>query len=968
MSAEGGDALAIRIVRGALDSDPVLREDYIRERCADDPALEQAVRQLLLRVAEFDPESEHLSESDIEFQTDPIPGSQLGPFRVMERIGRGGMGIVYRAEREGADFRQSVAIKLIRHGFDFDEVRARFLRERRILARLHHPNLVGFIDGGVAADGRPWFALEHVRGETIKAWSDSRRLDVRRRVRLFLAVCAAVQYAHTQLIVHRDLKPGNILIEESGTVKLLDFGISHLLEGDEADGQTLTVLGQRIAMTPEYAAPEQFRGDPAGVAGDVYSLGVILYELLSGVLPYPIDRRDLSAAERLVREAQAQPLAQAITRAATSAVNDGVTGAARTDDGRRESAAQRRLMARDMSLRAYQAAVRGDLSRILSKALEKDPGQRYSTVAEFAGDLGRWLDGVPVRVSGRRLGYRVAKFVARNRLVVVLAAVIVLATVAGIAGTLMQLRQSRMEAERANAVQNYLISLLESAAPGGSGDQVAPITALLQDGINKAQAQFADRPLVYASMLVVLGRVHNELSLPDQATPLLQKAIDLLTGEGEGSSPLFVDALLGMGDVHLERRRWEEAEKLARRGLQSVAARDYSRQARLRRILGFSLMFQSDREAGRQELLTALGLMREVEDPPGRDTSRVLNSLAVALDAAGPVEESVPYFQEALAINRRLYGEVHFRVAINLVNLGANFSFRGLYKDARLLFKQAISIHEQVHPSGHTSHATALGNLALVEIWTGHPVEAEALLNRALTIRESIYAPDDPHIAQTLSNMSLALGSQQRWQESMDLAQRAVDIFSQSPGDWQIALANAKQRLARAQYFMSRFDESEDQARESWEILLKLYGEGHAETVRAQGILARAIHASGRVNEAHDLMVEALGYRGKVHPNVHGFLVDLLVDMGDASGADNELAQALVHYRWALDECIALSGGTDARTINLRLKMARVFMATGSPADCHEQRLKLLDVASQTPLDENQERALKTLSCDSPEV
>jgi serine/threonine protein kinase len=297
---------AARILRDALDLDATERTNFIAEHCAGDPRLRGQVEALLLR-AEASSEDD---EGPIR-ETDAFVGQRLGAFRLGERIGRGGMGVVYRGTREGADFSQEVAIKLIRRGFDFDDVHARFRRERRILARLDHPNLARFIDGGVAPDGRPWFALEYVDGTAITRWCDAHRMPVRRRVHLFLEVCAAVQYAHEHLVVHRDLKPANILVDGAGRVRLLDFGIARLLDDD---GETLAATGIRSLFTPEYAAPEQFGGESAHVATDVYALGVILYELLVGALPYPINRHDLAIAEDIVRRQPPQSPTQAIAR------------------------------------------------------------------------------------------------------------------------------------------------------------------------------------------------------------------------------------------------------------------------------------------------------------------------------------------------------------------------------------------------------------------------------------------------------------------------------------------------------------------------------------------------------------------------------------------------------------------------------------------------------------------------------
>ncbi|WP_164483838.1 serine/threonine-protein kinase [Pseudofulvimonas gallinarii] len=276
------------------------------------------MRRLLARLEEISDDGAALPRSKPdEAATERLIGTLLGPFRVIERIGRGGMGVVYRGEREGADFQQEVALKLIRRGFDFDDVQVRFLRERRILARLDHPHLARFIDGGVTEGGRPWFALEFVRGRNIAAWCDEERLTIAARVRLFLDVCAAVQYAHAQLVVHRDLKPDNILIDDNGAVRLLDFGIARLL-GEEEHGLTLTRSGHGYAMTPEYAAPEQFAGQAVGVGADIYALGAVLYTLVAGVPPIALDRGDVLRAGQQVRELSPQTLTAAIARSSAS--------------------------------------------------------------------------------------------------------------------------------------------------------------------------------------------------------------------------------------------------------------------------------------------------------------------------------------------------------------------------------------------------------------------------------------------------------------------------------------------------------------------------------------------------------------------------------------------------------------------------------------------------------------------------
>ncbi|MEO8010306.1 MAG: serine/threonine-protein kinase, partial [Dokdonella sp.] len=433
------DRSAMRIVRDSLDYDADQRDSLLTRRCGEKSPLRARVDELLKHAIEVLEHDENANRSEFSANDEPgdaLPGTRLGAFRIGAQIGRGGMGVVYRGERIDADIAQTVAIKLIRRGFDFDDVHARFLRERRILAGLSHPGIARFIDGGVASGGRPWFALEFVHGMPIPQWCDRQRLDVRSRVRVFLDVCHAVQHAHTQLVVHRDLKPANILVNEDGAVCLLDFGVAGLLAGDGNTGTVPMTIGNRPALTPEYAAPEQFSGTTVGVATDVYALGVVLYELITGVLPHAVDRRDLAAAERAVREDQPTSLAQAIVREETSASLN----------------PEARLAARRTALRGYRAQVRGDLARIVDKALAKEPQRRYVTVQVFADDLGRWLAGVPVQVSGNGRVYRLGKFVRRNRAAVAAAVLAGVAITTGVAGMLWTTRAAMIEAQRADAV------------------------------------------------------------------------------------------------------------------------------------------------------------------------------------------------------------------------------------------------------------------------------------------------------------------------------------------------------------------------------------------------------------------------------------------------------------------------------------------------------------------------------------
>jgi serine/threonine protein kinase len=678
------DNAALLIVREALDLDTdAERADLLASRCTDQPELRERVRALLARIEADAP------AADAPFDdTDALIGERLGPFRVVEAIGRGGMGRVYRGEREGADFRQDVAIKLIRRGFDFDDIRARFLRERRILARLSHPNLARFIDGGVAADGRPWFALEFVRGEAITRWCDAQKLDVRARVKIFIDVCAAVQYAHTQLIVHRDLKPGNVLVDSGGVVRLLDFGVAGLLAGDSAGDSLPSTIGQRHAMTPEYAAPEQFSGNDVGVAADVYALGVVLHELISGSLPYALDRRDAAAVERIVRQTPPQVLANALR-------ND--------DDGRRQ------LALRGLSLRAYRADVRGDLARIVEKALAKEPARRYATVQAFADDLGRWLVGDPVRVSGNGLRYRLGKFIRRNRLTLGIASAGAVAIVIGVAATLWQARKATRaaadataQATRATAARDFLASLLGKASPEEQGSATTTVREVLDRARQRIAGELATQTGLRVEMSTLIGRTYNDLAQYDDALPLLVEAVAIADSDA-------TIAALTRADAHAE---------YAAALLSNDAGKDAETQARI-----------------------AIDLLRAQR--AGQALAGPLDTLGAALYLQGRYAEGLAAQQEATDLVGANAGRDSEAYASELLELSYSLAAGQRHDDAVAAAKRALAILDQRHPDGrHPSVSRALWAIGNALSGADRDAEAIAYLERAKDLVVAIYGKD----------------------------------------------------------------------------------------------------------------------------------------------------------------------------------------------------------------------------------
>ena len=419
------------LFEAALERDPAERPGFLAAACAGDDELRREVEALLAADRETDSFLEEPAPALFGLvvgDTDPALGHRIGPYRILREIGRGGMGVVYEAERADLQFRKRVAIKLIRRGMDSELIQRRFRQERQILAGLSHPNIAGLLDGGITEDGRPYLVMEFVQGLPIHRYAAHHALSTRERIKLFRDVCSAVHFAHQNLVVHRDLKPGNLLVTEAGEVKLLDFGVAKMLRPELEATVPVTEVGARI-LTPAYASPEQVRGEPVTTASDVYSLGVILYELLTGHPPFDFSETPFPQVERIICD-----VIPPRPSAAISAVTTHPTEATEA--------------------RALHRTLMGELDNIVLMAMRKEPSRRYASAAALADDLGRYLDGLPVAALKDTAIYRLRKLMQRQRGLAVAVAAGFITLCAGVAATLWQSRQANRA--RATAEQNLV--------------------------------------------------------------------------------------------------------------------------------------------------------------------------------------------------------------------------------------------------------------------------------------------------------------------------------------------------------------------------------------------------------------------------------------------------------------------------------------------------------------------------------
>lgn len=817
-------ALAVLREALALEPDEQHRQQSLLDaRCAGDVELRREIEALLAADADVD----GALDTPIQWQAEPVIeppddliGIEVGAFRIIERIGRGGMGTVYRGERERAEFRQQVAIKVLRRGLDSDDILARFLRERRILASLSHPNLTRLIDGGRTPDGRPWLAMDFVRGEAITTWCDRQCLDPRARIVLLLDVAAAVQHAHERLVVHRDLKPGNVLVDDDGHVHLLDFGIAKLVadDADDADDQTqITRFGGPGLLTPEYAAPEQLTGGTIRAGTDVYALGVMLYELLTGRLPYVFEHRDWHSVQSQVRDSQPPRLAQAITDS--------------------DSAAPLLLQQRATTLTAFRRLVRGDLERILAKALAKEPERRYATVQAFADDLRRFLAGQPVLVAGTEWRYRFGKFIARNRAGAALAALSMILLVVGVSGIVWQWRQAqeqallaRAEAQRANAIRDYLTLMFREAR--GDGAQPGQISAreVLDRSANRIELEFAADPALRQSVLTTMAELYIHLQDYQGARPLLERFIAL----EDGSSPTGVH-ITALDDLAVVELRQGDAGK-------ALAWAD-----------------------------EALGLIEANPSPDvARLRARVMITRGQILRALGRIDDAIADLERALQLTEAADGVQARQTAVARNSLALGYMIAGRSADALREFEATLASFERLGLGESSDALTTLGNLGALKLMRGRIDEAEPLLERAMQLQRSLVG-DSAGLAATMLNHGRVLLLRNRIDQARRQMLDARELIRQFTATDSLDMVGAELALADAALMSARPDEAMSHADAALAIVHRLLPASHpvvgrVHVSRAQSMLLNGDHAAALLEIEQGLAIlSSSGASGNTH-------------------------------------------------------------------------------------------------------
>lgn len=769
-SAERGHGLRVQRLLDALE--PMLpdqRAQYLDAHCQD-PALREEILALLAAEAAADAYIQGLAGDLFCGALPPAgaTGTQIGPYRLLHAIGRGGMGSVYLAERDDGTFEHQVALKQLDFALPGTQAHDRFVAERQILAGLKHPSIAHILDGGVTPEGLPWFAMEYVDGVSITDYCNGLGLDIDRRLELFVQVCAAVAHAHSRLVVHSDLKPRNVLVTEAGEVKLLDFGIARLQgEAEAHTDPAAPASASSWLMTPAYASPEQIRGEATTTASDVYQLGVLLYELLTGRRP------DAAARPGIVSGPAQRPLAQARVGAAALPSSSTLSG----------------LPLRDSVARArWRRRLRGDLDGIVTMAIQADPNRRYATADRLAQDVRRHLQALPVTARPLTLRYRARKFVRRHVLGVAAAAVLVL-----LGSGLAVLHTARLQDERDRAqlasaksdrMNRFLVGLFRSADPteGSRADLTA--RELLDRGVAQVDRDLGSDPQVQANMLQVLGRTYLQLGVYASADALLDRALKLQGGPAGAGQADIGATLADIGLLRYEEGKYAqardhllEAERRLRAALPERTAELADVLSTLGRVYGST---GAHRAAG-EALEQALALQRPLSGEDSVEVATILMSLGLLQVEMGDPVAAERSQEKALAIYERALGGEHLAVAIGLNDLANSRLYQGRLDGLEAMYRRSYEIVRAAYGPDHPRVGRPLNNLGHVLTATGRPQEAIAVLRMSLRIQEGA-APDHPEVAYPLTTLADAHLANGDYAEARRYYERSTSIRTASVG------------------------------------------------------------------------------------------------------------------------------------------------------------------------------------------
>ena len=786
-------------------------------------------------------------------------GKRIGAYQLLRLLGEGGMGKVYLASRADDLYRKEVAIKTVQGGLGQNRAMLlRFRSERQILANLDHPNIARLLDGGITDEGLPYLVMEYVNGVRVDDYCRINKLGTEQRLQLFCTICAAIEYAHKNLVIHRDIKPANILVTPEGIPKLLDFGIAKLLDPESGDlAQTMTA--ERM-MTPEYASPEQMRGDPVTTATDVYALGVLLYELLAGRRPLQLATTSPMEMARIICEQDPEP---------PSIV----------------SAANAELAAPDAARK-----LSGDLDNIVLMAMRKEPSRRYFSVEALAGDVKAYLTGYPVHARTDTWKYRSGKFVRRHKAAVTAAVVVFLALIGFSIGMGLLAKRATRERLAAQREAQFLQGIFEAATPDQARGQQITARELLDQGAKRVDRELAGDPGLQGTMLYNIGRAYVALGLYDQAQPQLERAYELRRKSLGDENVDVGDAAFALADALRFQGELKKAEPLFRQALSiREKAQGEHGGAVLESLGGLGeCLYLENRDADAEPVLRrALALDRELNSDSG-----ARNYLALLLERKGSYPEALQLLRETVELQRRDSGADSPNYAVSLHNLAGALIDAGDLAGAETTERQALDLRRKILGNDHPDLGYPLNNLGFLLLEKGDWAAAEPVLHESLELRRKTLGEKHVMFGGALNNWGRVLQEKGDYAQAEQTFKQALNTITQASGPEGWTVAKVIANLGVLQFDRGDYAGAERYARQALDMDHKLGGEENPQAAAALIDLAEARFFQGDAASAEPLLRQALAIRQKELSPGHRNIIAAEVRLGEVLTAEGKAAEA----------------------------------------------------------------------------
>ncbi|HTT65943.1 MAG TPA: tetratricopeptide repeat protein [Bryobacteraceae bacterium] len=952
-----------QVFHGAREQAPGAQAAFLAEACRGDDELRREVESLLAQEDVTGPADrpvrpEQMFAGSHDGSTLALPdglygkpaaGSIIGRYRILRTAGQGGMGTVYEAEQDHP--RRVVALKIIKPGLTAEELIKRFELESQALGRLQHPGIAQIYEGGTTDAGcgpQPYFAMEFIRGEDLKSYANRHSLDTRARLELTIKICQAVEHAHQHGIIHRDLKPGNILVDETGQPKIVDFGVARVTDSD-AQITRQTDVGQLVG-TLAYMSPEQVAADPLGIdtRSDVYALGVVLYELLSGRLPYTVSRK-LHEAVRTIREEDPASL---------SSVN-----------------------------RNY----RGDIETIVMRALEKDKNRRYASAAALAADIQRYLRYEPITARPASAIYQLRKFTRRHRALVAGLMAVFVALIAGVVASATQAMRARnaeraavgerdraaaaerrataerdralsaeglaqqqrnnamaerqradTEAATAKAVADFLQNDLlaqagatAQARAGIPGDPDLKVRTALDRAAAKIGGHFDKQPLVEASILQTMGRAYQDLGVFPEARKLLERSIALRRQAGRGDDQEMLGTMSRLADIYRFEGKYDHAVDLFRKTIEAqtrlLGAR-HPDTLETTNNLAVAYLAQSKHAEAERLFRRVLDLQRQTLGQDALATLRTANNLGFLYETTARFDEAEKLYSKTYEALRRLRGEQYPDTLDALTNLGSLYVSQGKFPQAEAIFTKLLEIRRRVQGEEHPRTVEALNNLAQTYRMEGQLAKAEELQLQVVELMKRTLGEEHPDTLTSINNLALTYRDEGKYAESEPLLQKTLAVRKRTLGADHRDTLRSMAGLARLYDYQGRYKEEQALTAEVYALRRRLLGDDHPDTLESLNVLGASYVRLGEYAKAEPVFQKLIETRRRISGPDHAETLIQLQNLAVVYRSQCKYAAAEELVKKVLDVRRRVNGDRDPDTLRSVYSLGVLYRYEGNYA------------------------------------